>query len=157
KSGAGRRGDGVAFRPRRERERRNYAVERALRDGLNERKLRDCERRRDPGLLLPDQPIPRAQYRAIGQPIHEPEARPEIEFVQFSRGLRESVLPQILELLRLQLDDRSLLLGLRRWGVQRVVECGVDDQARSYFEIVLREEFEDAGARVDEVLLQVNR
>src|SRR5262249_902929 len=119
------------------------------------RKLRYGERRRDPGLLLPDQPVARAQHSAVGQPVGDSQPRSEVEFMQFARGLRESVLPQIFELLRLKIEDRSLIAGFLSPQVQRVAQPGVDSQARRHFETVLREEFQDAGARVNHVLLQV--
>src|SRR5262245_6182784 len=77
--------------------------------------------------------------------------------MQFAGRLRKPVLPKVLELLRLKIEDRPLVVGLRRREVQRVAQPGVDGEARRHLEIVLREEFEDTGARVNDVLLQVDR
>ena len=101
-------------------------VERALRDRLQERKDRRREGRRDAGHLDPDQPVSGANDGLVGNPGDDAEPRPEVELVQQACGTRMAVRPEILELLRLQVEDGGLVVHLGRREVQRVAQAGVD-------------------------------
>ncbi len=73
-------------------ERRIDRVKRSLRDGLQERKRRCGERRRDPGHLDPDHAVAGAQHRLVGQAIDAAHARPEIVFLERAHGVRAGIL-----------------------------------------------------------------
>ena len=103
-------------RPVREHERRRDVVERALRDRLQERKGRRRERRRDARHLDPDQAVARADDRLVGQPRGHAEPRAEVVLFELARRRRVAVLPGVFERLRLQVEDRALIVAPRSTG-----------------------------------------
>ena len=76
--------------------------------------------------------------------------------MQFAGAVREAVLAEIVELLRREVEDRSLIVLFGRGKVQGVARAEVQGQAVGELPIVLREELEDVIARRDLALLQID-
>jgi hypothetical protein len=98
-------------------------VQRPLRHGLEERKHRRRERRRDASLLDPDHAIAGAHDRSIGDACREAQARSEVRLVEPPRRPRVAVLAEIIELLRRQVEDSALITLFSRGEVQRVANA----------------------------------
>ncbi len=140
-----------------ERECRDDVVQRALRDGLQERKHRRRERRRDARHLDPHQPVADSRHGPLGQAADDAEAGSEIELVKLARGTRLTVPAQKLELLRLQVEDRGLVVLFGGRKVQRVSHAGVDGHAVGHAPVVLDEVLLEMGPVANLLLLQVDR
>src|SRR5205823_4591429 len=80
-----------------------HVVERLLADGLHERKLRQCERRSDAGMLEPDYSISRPDHPRFADAIRESNAGSEGAAIQFTRRVGK------IEHLRLQVEDGALV------------------------------------------------
>ena len=134
-------------------ERRRDRVERALRDGLQERERRRRERRRDARHLDPDQAVAGADDRLVREPVDGAQARAEVVLLQRPHRLR----PRVLELLRLQVEDRRLAVDLGRRKIQRVAQAGIDGEPVRDLPVVLDEVLLEARALLNLRLLQIDR
>ena len=124
-------GIGCDAGPAGERERRRDVVERALRHGLQERKDRRRERRRDARHLDPHHAVAGARHGLVGDAADDAEARAEVELVELPRGARLAVAAQVLELLRLQVEDGHLVVLFGGREVQRVAHAARSRVTRS--------------------------
>src|SRR5206468_5026454 len=106
--GRWRRRNGCDGRTILEDERRMDRVESARGDRLEKWKRRRRERRRDPGHFDPDEAVAGARDGLVRQAIQEPDARPEIVFLERSNRLR----PRVFQLLRLQIENGGLPVDL---------------------------------------------
>ena len=131
----GRRRDGRDARPVSKHERRRDRIERALRRGLQERKRRRGERRRDAGHFDPDHPVAGADDRLVRESIDRAKARPEIVLLQRAHGIR----PRVVELPCLQVEDGGLAIDFGRRKIQRVAQAGVQRQPIGDLPVVLDE------------------
>jgi hypothetical protein len=93
-------------RPICEHERRVDIVLRLLPHRLDERKLRQRERRRDPGLLKSDHAVSGADYPRVTNPVRQSHTRTEIAALQFPRRVRK------VEHLRLEVENRVMVVDL---------------------------------------------
>src|SRR4051794_13552682 len=73
------------------------------------------------------------------------------------RGVRITVLSEIIELPRFEIKDGGLIVFFDRRKIQRVAETEIERQARAQTKVVLREEFEKSRPRPEFVRLQIDR
>src|SRR6185312_10182479 len=97
-----------------EDKRRHDVIECALGYGLNKWKLRCSEGRRDARLFYPDQSVAGTDHTALGDAICDSKSRTKIEFVQFARRLSESILAEKIQLLRLKIENSTLVVSIGR-------------------------------------------
>src|SRR5262249_23165682 len=77
--------------------------------------------------------------------------------MQCPRMARKSVFPQVLQLLRIQIEHCSLVVRFRGRKVQRVANAQIQIETRSHFPIVLNKPFLKPSARLQDFLLDVDR
>ncbi len=75
-----------------------------------------------PAMLDPDQRVAGPDHGLVGDASDDAEPRAEIELVELPRRARLAVLPEILELPGLQIEDGRLVVLLGRGEVQRVAQ-----------------------------------
>ena len=140
-----------------QRKRGGEVVDRPLRDGLQKRKDRRRERRRDPGLLDPDERVTGTQHRGVVEPADHPEPRTEIQLVEPARGPRTPVASEKLELARVHVEDGRLVVLLDRRKVQRVPQSWRQREAIGHPPVVLDEILLHVGPVANLPWLQIDR
>src|SRR5262249_10521450 len=75
---------------------------------------------------------------------------------QFARRARETIGPQKIELLRLQIEDRAAVVRLGRGKIQRVAQAQAEREALGCLPIVLNKEFGDLRSRLQCLPLNID-
>ncbi len=140
----------------REHECRVDVVERPLSRSLDEWEERRCKRRRDSSLFDPCQTIAGSENEAIGELQSQADARRKVVLLQIPRRSGKTVLPEVIQLLRLQIENGPLVINNGGWEIQRVANAAIQSQPPRCLEIVLKEEFPDFGTRFQCLSLHVN-
>src|SRR5690242_20484691 len=120
-----------------------------LAHGLDEWKLRDGKGRGDAGLLKEHHAVTCADHPAIADPVGSAQARPEVAPMQLTRRVGKA------QDLGVQVEDRSLVVFLRRGKIHRVARAHVQRQPPGYLPVVADEELGDVRAGLNYVLLNV--
>ena len=105
-----------------------------------------------PAISIQTMPVARADDGLVGQAVDGAEARAEVVLLERPHRLR----PGILELPRLQVEDRRLAVDLGRREIQRVAQARIDRQAIGHLPVVLDEVLLKVRALLNLRLLQVD-
>ena len=128
----------------------------ALRAGLHEGKLRIGERGGDSGLIEEGQAVCGAQDSFARQNKGDTQTRPEVFPMELAGRAGKTVLPKVVELLRLQIEDGALVVRFRGRKIQGVTKAEIHGDAAGGFPIVLHEPLLKPGARLKNFLLNVD-
>src|SRR5262245_48247559 len=118
--------------------------------------MRCRERRGNSRLLDPYEAVAAARHHPVADSRHDAEAGTEVQLVQFARGARVAVSPQIFELPRIRVEDRDLIVRLDRGEVERIAEARVDGQPVVHPPVVLDEILLNVRAVSNLLLLEID-
>ncbi len=140
----------------RQHERRMDVVERLLAQRLDERKQRRRKRSRDARLLDPSHAVSCANHKRIRHLVRDTQAWREVLLLEIASRARSAVRPEIIQLLRLQVEHCAAIIHHGRREVQRVSNAEVQSQPPRRAPVVLQEKLRDLRSRLQNLGLRVD-
>lgn len=140
----------------REEEGGTEVVERGLLEGADEGEEGRGEGRGDAGLFDPGETVAGAKEESGGELEGEADAWGEVRVFEVASGARESVLAEEVELLGAEIEDGAAIVADGGGEVEGVANAEVEGESRGEADVVLEEEFGDAGTGLERFFLEVD-